>query len=83
MTYIPMSVHMPDHTNELKARQASYTDKSWWLSEKPHNRGRAEFYVISSDEDIAQELLAAIDSPLSKNSVRNVHIKTSETHPIQ
>ncbi|KAI0268795.1 protein-tyrosine phosphatase-like protein [Gloeopeniophorella convolvens] len=33
ITYIPLSIHLPDHFKQLKERQASYADtEAWWLS---------------------------------------------------
>lgn len=90
MTYSPMSMHSPGLVKDLKVRQATYsTTKSWWLSEKRSLKYFSEPsfgpQVVACDNtaDLKQELIAAIESPLSKNRPPNVQMKTSETHPIK
>jgi hypothetical protein len=89
MKYVPISVHMPDHVRQLRARQArnAATEGSWWFSENPPSKSRPKLSsgprITSDDIDLTQELSAAMESPLSTNSARNTPYKTSETHPIK
>jgi hypothetical protein len=80
MTYIPLSINLPDHFQQLKERQASYANaEAWWLCEPesqridsdvaPHElvpKPHSSHSVIftQASPNLQHELLFAIDTPL-------------------
>ena len=80
ITYIPLSINLPDHFQQLKERQASYAStEAWWLCEPgsqrtdfdaaPHElvpRPHSPHSVIftQSSLNLQHELGFAIDTPL-------------------
>lgn len=80
MTYIPLSINLPDHFQQLKKRQASYAStEAWWLCEPepqrtdfdaaPHKlipKPHSSHSVIftQASPNLHHELLFAIDTPL-------------------
>ncbi|KAJ3975192.1 hypothetical protein EV361DRAFT_538575 [Lentinula raphanica] len=102
--YIPLSVQSPQTFHELRARQAEWANgQAWWYSEKtpeeisPHVLGPSGSSELSSDSlsnDLAQQLLEAIDEQLvqaageanldqsNSNGAQSHTIKTSASHPI-
>ncbi|KAJ3752215.1 protein-tyrosine phosphatase-like protein, partial [Lentinula raphanica] len=102
--YIPLSVQSPQTFHELRARQAEWANgQAWWYSEKTpeeissHVFGPSGSSELSSDSlsnDLAQQLLEAIDEQLvqaageanldqsNSNGAQSHTIKTSASHPI-
>jgi hypothetical protein len=80
LTYIPLSINLPDHFQQLKERQASYAStEAWWLCEPefqrmdsdtaPHElvpKQHSSHSVIFSQASphLQHELRFAIDTPL-------------------
>lgn len=110
--YVPLSIHMPAHYKELRLRQAQCAShQSWWPCENQVStsatppKERPAPTVISlgpcdlpSTVDLQEELLAAIDAPLTIEPIPPLlsqtrsmqpptyphpQVKTSSTHPIK
>ena len=80
ITYIPLSINLPSHFQQLKERQASYAStEAWWLSEpestkaesdvtplKPMPKPNSSHSVTLTQAlpDLQHELQFAIDTPL-------------------
>lgn len=108
MTYIPLSIHMPERVKELQVLQAEQaTQQAWWLSKRscvsldgsPNRpsspRGNPVLSHTSSKDNLQEELLEAIQSPLALDPttspaivpppvLTSTHVwKTSDSHPIK
>ncbi|KAH0589325.1 hypothetical protein H2248_005087 [Termitomyces sp. 'cryptogamus'] len=94
ITYIPLSIHLPDYFLQLQQRQQECAqEKTWWLSDKPPalpvilgSRG-----AQPQHSHLQQEIQAAISEPMDKvprlpnpqDAGPSSHpVKTSSTHPI-
>lgn len=80
MTYVPLSIHMPERVKELQALQADQAaQQAWWrskrscvtadgsLSRASLSRGSPLLSHTSSQDNLQEELREAIQSPLSLN----------------
>jgi hypothetical protein len=80
ITYIPLSIHLPDHFQQLKDRQASYAStEAWWICEPEPKRADSDVAppqivprmpsshsvtFTRASPDLQHELQFAIDTPL-------------------
>jgi hypothetical protein len=80
ITYIPLSINLPDHFQQLKERQASYAStEAWWLCEPDSQRADSDaappelvpkLYPSDSvtftqaSPNLQHELRFAMDTPL-------------------
>lgn len=52
LTYIPLSIHLPDHFRELQTRQALYAqDEAWWLCDRDMASAKAQ--LLSADRVVS------------------------------
>ena len=89
-TYVPMSLHMPDHVKSTRAHQESLaTIQAWWPATK-----RAPLVVTSPEraqlctmscKDLKREIFAAMNESFPNNNAFSTsnRIKTSASHPIK
>ena len=87
-----MSLHMPDHVRFIRAHQESLTDiQAWWIATQPPPQTMPsaecpQLCAMPRGGNLAQEISAAMDEPLSNNNdvfATSDLIKTSESHPIK
>lgn len=97
ITYIPLSINLPDHFRQLKERQALYADtEAWWLCDPEpiatpgftpplHSHPSHPVAFVQASPNLQHELQSAIDTPLIPSTWLCGEIpipKTSDTHPI-
>ncbi|KAI0063697.1 phosphatases II [Artomyces pyxidatus] len=96
LTYIPLSIHLPDHFKELQARQALYADgDAWWLFERdatiltgnptdPVLQASPSVTITRASVDLRDQLSSAIESQIGPpwTAGQPPLLKTSETHPL-
>ncbi|KAA1474245.1 phosphatases II [Dentipellis sp. KUC8613] len=96
MTYVPMSLHVPEYFQQLQARQAlSSQEKAWWLYDRkvmPRDElvqdASLSTPVVTFTRlatDLQTEITAAIEAPLAaapRPFQGQAQRKTSESHPI-
>ncbi|KAH8093926.1 phosphatases II [Cristinia sonorae] len=71
-TYVPMSIHLPDHVAQMKRIQSSHSSqKSWWLSNRENSDPPLRPYKPESivtevpcSDELTENLHAALTSPL-------------------
>lgn len=80
ITYIPLSINLPDHFRQLRERQALYADtEAWWLCDPEphkshfdapgltpplHSHPSHPVTFVQATPNLQHELQSAIDTPL-------------------
>jgi len=98
IAYIPLSINLPDHFQQLKERQASYAStEAWWLCEPVSQRADSDVVppepvptlhpsdpvtFTQASPNMQYELCFAMDTPLISLNGALPLPKTSDTHPI-
>jgi hypothetical protein len=84
ITYIPLSINLPDHFRQLKERQALYADtEAWWMCDPEHQKSHFDapgltpplhshpshpVTFVQASPDLQHELQSAIDTPLIQSA---------------